>query len=906
MDVPIDWNLISTDPKLTREKRRPRRGSAARRGGSTQSQQQQQHETTSGDRSLCCCYQTLVCIILLPIIQYSIMRTATLTLLLTCSSLPAVTQALFQEEAGLLDFLVATAGHGPVRKCGLAGQLLISSGSDDSCYLAARSVEDGSLVWRRHVCSDADAAGYQVAIAQQSVATLDRTGILNVWDAATGSLLWDEVVPDSNAVLWYTEEGGTKLAVGSRNPTFYEALTGTSTDGGGASFSKTDASGKIEQSCPQNKAAMSYSKTDGLVTSFTSDYALPEVDTVNVIEMISCTADSASFFVATERGTSIMVEVSGGKASIKWSVEEGLGAVDAAILMDASSTVDNVDQAEGEKLLTLSSRIQSQVEDMINLFTGKSVGHGRDQFFGFVKVAIMLSSKVNRLYGMETIAESRSSLRYKIDLPDAKWHKIIRGNTNALSSLHGIGGGTHARDMLVVSYSDEPKGIHWKCLDGVTGVESGSSFVSLGSPIVQILPLTSHLSCRQSAALILEDNSVVFVPEDEGTKNDAIQHLSNSPNGLYSHTVNKEKGTVESLLVEPQGSQVGVLSMGTTSFPEEKIVTVAYPDREEVIQSPCSALGDQSLLLKYINPHLFVVVTTSSMTDEDPYASLMKANKEQKRKPTGVTPPTGVEPAAIPPEERPNLFINVVDSVSGRVIHRASHASASLKPTPSVVVSENWIIYSFASEKTRRTEIGVLSLYEGMIDSKGLTAFSTPERTTAFSSVDAKEAKPVVLSKTYSMVKAITALGISATGGGISGRRLLAATLSGQIFGVDRKMLEPRRPLSKLKDTEQKEGLRQYEELIPTVSLMALSHSNTVEGVKGIVSAPTDLESQTLILAFGGPDIFYTRTSPSRGFDLLPESFSRVLLSIIVAALLAVLFAIKTRVSKKMKDQGWV
>ena len=156
------------------------------------------------------------------------------------------------------------------------------------------------------------------------------------------------------------------------------------------------------------------------------------------------------------------------------------------------------------------------------------------------------------------------------------------------------------------------------------------------------------------------------------------------------------------------------------------------------------------------------------------------------------------------------------------------------------------------------------------------------------------------------MVKGITAIGLSSTGGGISGRRLMVATLSGQIFGIDRKMLEPRRPLSELKDTEKKEGLRRYDEFIPTVSLMSLSHSSVVEGVKGIVTAPTDLESQTLVLAYGGPDLFYARTSPSRGFDLLPESFSRILLSIVVAALLVVLFVIQSRVSKKIKDQGWV
>jgi hypothetical protein len=210
------------------------------------------------------------------------------------------------------------------------------------------------------------------------------------------------------------------------------------------------------------------------------------------------------------------------------------------------------------------------------------------------------------------------------------------------------------------------------------------------------------------------------------------------------------------------------------------------------------------------------------------------------------------------------------------------------------------------NERTRRTEIGVLSLYEGMIDSKGLTAFNAPERLATFSSVDAKEAKPVVLAKTYSMVKPVSAIGMSSTGGGISGRRLLIATLSGQILAIDKKMIETRRPLSQLKETEKKEGLRQYDEHIPVVSLMSLSHSTTVEGVRSIVTCPSDLESQALLLAFGGADIFFARTSPSRGFDLLPDTFSRVLLSIVVCALVIVLLLIQMRVSKKIKDQGWV
>lgn len=87
---------------------------------------------------------------------------------------------------------------------------------------------------------------------------------------------------------------------------------------------------------------------------------------------------------------------------------------------------------------------------------------------------------------------------------------------------------------------------------------------------------------------------------------------------------------------------------------------------------------------------------------------------------------------------------------------------------------------------------------------------------------------------------------------------------------------------------------------------MALSYDLTIESAKSIVSTPTALESQSLVFVFGGPDIFFARTSPSRGFDLLPDSFSRVLVSIVVVGLLIVLFVVNRMASGKALKQGWL
>jgi hypothetical protein len=97
-----------------------------------------------------------------------------------------------------------------------------------------------------------------------------------------------------------------------------------------------------------------------------------------------------------------------------------------------------------------------------------------------------------------------------------------------------------------------------------------------------------------------------------------------------------------------------------------------------------------------------------------------------------------------------------------------------------------------------------------------------------------------------------------------------------------------------------------YKEIIPEVTLLALNYNQTVESVTSVVASPTSLESQSLIFAFGGPDLFFTRTSPSRGFDLLPDSFSKELVSIVSVGLVIVLFVVRRIGSNKALKYGWL
>jgi len=507
--------------------------------------------------------------------------------------------------------------------------------------------------------------------------------------------------------------------------------------------------------------------------------------------------------------------------------------------------------------------------------------------------------------------------------------------------VNGINGGSQTKDILILSTipdgvgdyyfdgrekeDDEDKGrprrIEWKCVDGTRGTVQSDGIVKNPSPVVQIIPLTAphkHASgCHQVAMIIHEDDSITFFPNNESTMATAFDHLDRSKNGMYSHIIDKKTNTVRSMKIDANKKiskyPLAPFAIGKINFGSgEEIVSVAYPTRDEVIQSPCNILGDDSLLLKYINPHMAVVVTVTKVVPSGGLLSVLEAQepgtiKKGQRTPLGVdlVAETQASEKTGTKEKPPNLFINVIDTVSAKVLYRASHKDASPVGHVPVLINENrWVIYSYFNSKTRRTDIGVLTLHEGMIDNKGITPFASPDQVTEFSSM-ASDSKPVVLAKTFALHKVITALGVSATKSGISSRHIYAATKDDKIVAIDRRLLDPRRPSGELKETEKQEGLVRYYPMIPVSPQFSPTYNRTVHGIKSMTSTSTALESQSFLLAFGGADVFFTRVAPSKGFDLLPESFNRSLLLLVVIALLGVLVAVLAMSKKKVVTQGW-
>lgn len=93
--------------------------------------------------------------------------------------------------------------------------------------------------------------------------------------------------------------------------------------------------------------------------------------------------------------------------------------------------------------------------------------------------------------------------------------------------------------------------------------------------------------------------------------------------------------------------------------------------------------------------------------------------------------------------------------------------------------------------------------------------------------------------------------------------------------------------------------------MLPLFPQKILTYNLRVEGVTAMVSASAHVESQSLVLAYGGPDLFFVRTAPSKGFDLLPDDFNKALLAFVVLALVIVVGTLERMSRQKLLKATW-
>lgn len=287
----------------------------------------------------------------------------------------------------------------------------------------------------------------------------------------------------------------------------------------------------------------------------------------------------------------------------------------------------------------------------------------------------------------------------------------------------------------------------------------------------------------------------------------------------------------------------------------EKIINVVSRTKHDPIASLGHVLGDRRVLYKYLNPNLILVTTASDTAD--------------------------------------TLTVYILDSVSGKLLHSATHSHVDTSQSITSAISENWAAYSFAlapslDNPSRGYELVVVELFESPFpNDRGPLGPSGNFSSIRPSPLGGEPGpRPYVASQTYHIPEPISHMSVTQSLQGITSRQLLAVLpRSHAVAGIPRYVLDPRRPVGRdpTKD-EQAEGLARYAPVLELDPKWHLNHAREVLGAREILVAPSALESTSLVFVHG-LDVFGTRVSASGAFDVLGKEFNKFQMSATVLAL---------------------
>lgn len=220
------------------------------------------------------------------------------------------------------------------------------------------------------------------------------------------------------------------------------------------------------------------------------------------------------------------------------------------------------------------------------------------------------------------------------------------------------------------------------------------------------------------------------------------------------------------------------------------------------------------------------------------------------------------------------LFINLVDTVTGQILHTQQHEEKIDAHFPiNIVFGEYWYVYSyFSTEPIAEQRIAVVELYESLTPN---VKFSN--ETELIEPLDGVH-KPAVISKSFFFPEIISNLALSETKYDITTKAIILILENGQVTYVPKFVLNARRLVEEdMSDDDKKEFMASpYVPGIPLNDHFVLSHYRDLflGPSPKIISSPTNLES-TSLLCVSGLDIFCSRIMPSGQFDVMSPGFEK-------------------------------
>ncbi|XP_053307883.1 ER membrane protein complex subunit 1 [Spea bombifrons] len=480
---------------------------------------------------------------------------------------------------------------------------------------------------------------------------------------------------------------------------------------------------------------------------------------------------------------------------------------------------------------------RSQIRSEINIDT-----LARDDF-NLQKMMVMVTAS-GKLFGIES---SSGSILWKFYLqgvqPGASFKLLVQRTTAHFP---------HPPQCTLLVKDKETGLSTLHVFNPIFGKLSQLTPPPLQRPILQslLLPVMDHDYAK--VLLLLDDHhKVISFPSTKYV----LQQLQELSSTIFFYLVDAEKGKLTGLRLHKDLSTEEVWELVLP--PDLQKITVVKGKRSnEHVHSQGRVMGDRSVLYKYLNPNLLVLVTES--TDTHP--------------------------------ERCFIGIYLIDSITGRIIHSSVQRRA--RGPVQIVHSENWVVYQFWNSKSRRNELTVLELFEG----------TEQYNSTNFSSLD-RPHLPHVLQQSYIFPSAIRALQATITERGITSRHILIGLPSGAVLSLPKALLDPRRPEVPNEHTRE-ENLIPYTPDIQIHAERFINYNQTVSRIRGIYTAPSGLESTCLVVAYG-LDVYQTRVYPSKQFDVLKDDYDYILISSVLIGLVFATMISKRLAQVKLLNRAW-
>ncbi|MCJ1307577.1 hypothetical protein MMC25_001224 [Agyrium rufum] len=385
---------------------------------------------------------------------------------------------------------------------------------------------------------------------------------------------------------------------------------------------------------------------------------------------------------------------------------------------------------------------------------------------------------------------------------------------------------------------------------------------------MQLSIATGEIIKQQPGGVVPEVDHFLSVPED----------LENSPlilvgrDGSVQEAPSKQPFSADIIVTKRPDNSVAGWGL---AYRKRSLTWVFRPATGEVISSVTTrpehdpvasigkALGDRRVLYKYLNPNLAVIIAKNS--------------------------------------EANTASVYLIDSISGQLLFTTKHTGVDpTKPIP-VTFAQNWFAYSLFSDPSipyptnpnvpqlpqpKSYQMAISELYES-IHPNDRGPLGSAQNFSSLRFNPEHPSSPHVISASYIVPGPITHLTTTTTLQGITPPSILAALPSlNALIAIPLAYLSARRPLNRdPTPQEAEEGLMRYHPTLDFSPKWQLNHKREMLGIEGIVTDSTNMESTSLVFAWGETDLFGTRVAGIGEFDILGARFGKLSLMLTVVAL---------------------